>query len=872
MKGRVIITEKKLIAEALAKALKLKQGRGCYDGEFEGAPVKVVWASGHLLTMQDPEEVNPGLGWNNPHALAQIPRNVKLRQITGDKPSDAEYIEQRMSIIKSALANADEVILGTDADREGEYIGWSILEHFGWKKGVRRFWPSAGLDEISMNTAMSNLLPASEKKAMARAAEARARCDWSYMYLVRLLTFYGRKGLLGTHLGTGQGRESVVSIGRVQSAALYMIYKREMDIRNFVPKAFYKVSGTFGASGAFLDAEYAPKVTRDIIASMPPGVTWEPQGLDGENKMDKPLFTGAQEVKEFKQRAMAESAKAKVHDYQEGKKEKHPPITFDLVAAKSELSKACKISGDVAQAVIEDLYEQGYISYPRTNHGELPMNLYEPAERDSRLRCVAGLTSLKTAAKKAFDIHTGVDPQYKAFKPKVFVTKPLEHYGLIPSMKKVNDQILLSISPQKKIKDKVMHTGVHMATAYRLIAEQFVQAMLPPTILATQKITFSVPVKDLLGADISLFAANAERTIDAGWQGIMSNGGNKAAELPKLSRGDSTPLKDIKLAEGKTKPPGRYNEDNFERAMQNAAREVDDPELRKYMAEGSTKPEGIGTPATRKDIVPTLKVRGYMKSDKSRTFFLEPKGQQFIDYLKNNGHHWMYRIETTAQWEGQLADLAALRDDVKSMAMRDEFIESTLTDIETFIRWMNDKYDGQEGIQRERIPTVVSPKMKETIKSIAERKNIKLPAGTLSDPAKAKKFLDEHTTKRDPAAAGTSGQPSGGFAPSEPQLKFLERVEAAAGVKATDEDRADRAKLSAFIDKHKAKMGIQPPTEKMLKFAQSLAAKLPADQQPDKSVFEGMETCSKFIDTQTKSPSKAAPTKGGHQKISSGKR
>jgi len=847
MKGRVIITEKKDVADSMAAAMGWKAGSGGYVGTFENAPVRVVWARGHLLTPQTPDDIDPSLGWNNPHALAPLPRAVKMKIPEEPGVDENRTLAYRMKVIKSAMDVADEVILATDSDREGEYIGWSILEYYRWNKPVRRCWLTEGMDAKSVTKALTNLLPASDKKSLARAAEERARCDWAYMYLVRLLSYYGRKGHLGAHLGTGQGRESVVSIGRVQSAALYMIFNREMEIRNFVPKTFYKLFGDFDAEGVVLNAEYEPKVTREIIEAQPAGVTWEPQGIEGEGKLDRPLYTGAEEVKAFEQRLLDNASKAIVSSYEEGTKEQHPPITYDLVAAKSALSSACKINGDLAQAVIEDLYEQGFISYPRTAHGELPMNLYEPGERDTRLKALAGINSLSAAANRAMAIHTGSDTQYKAFKPKVFVTKKLEHFGLIPTQKPMSASTLAGMTPRKTMGNKVAHTSAHMQTAYLLIAERFIQALLPPVRLATQKISFSVPVVDLLGHKDSIFAATAERTLDQGWKGIMNAGGNKATELPKLKNGQPAPLKKLNREEGKTKAPSRYSESNFEKAMQNAAREVNDPVLRKYMADGSNKPEGIGTPATRKDIVPTLKVRGYIRADKGGTFYLESKGEDLINYLIKHNHHWMYRIDTTAEWEGKLAEMTELEDDSQACRERDRFVEDTFGNIEAFIAWMNEKYQGQQGLQRERTASSVTPKMKAAIKAIADRKGIKLASGTLSDPAKASAFLKEHLPQR---AAPEGGQTaaSGPQAPTEAQLNYLAKVEASVGVKASAEERADRAKLSAFIDKHKKALDVQPTSEKMVAFAKNLAAKLPKEKQPPEKVFKEMAACRKFID------------------------
>lgn len=791
MKRITIITEKKNVADPIAEAMGWRPGKGGYVGTFEGKEVTLVWARGHLMQLVTPEELNPELGWNNPLALAPLPRNVPQRPTEEPGIEENRTLKYRLKIIGQSLRESDEVIMATDPDREGEYIGWSVLEHLKWNKPVRRLWLDQGTDDISVKQAFSKILPADAKRALARAAEARDRCDYSYMYIVRLMTFYGRQGLLGANLGSGRGRESVVSLGRVQTASLYMIYMREMDLRNFVPKTFYKIAGDFLPKGVSMTAQYAPKVTKDIIEAYPEGVTWEPQGLEGENKLDRPLFTGQKEVKAFYQRLRDHADKAIVLTYTEGTKLQNPPITFDLVAAKSALADACKINNDVAQTVIEDLYEQGYISYPRTAHGELPVNMYQPGERDARLACLQGISSLSSAAKRAQDIHNDADQDYKAFMPKVFVKKKLEHHGLVPSPRKVNDQILSQIRPVKRTKNKVVHTSEHMKTAYLLIAKQFVQAMLPPVKLATQKIDFRVPVQDILGHPHADFTARAERTVDAGWRAIMNAGGDKNGELPRLKNGEGAPLSKISINEGKTKPPPRYNEKNWETAMQNAAREVQDPQLRKYMADGSNKPAGIGTPATRMTIVPTLKARNYISANKQGQYFLENKGEDLINYLISNGHHQMYRIETTAEWEGRLSDIAILEDDSKAQALKNEFVEQNLCDLDAFINSINSKYSSQ----------------------VVDRI-------------------------------------SGPFELSEAQRNFLAKVEEAAGVKATEEQRKDRNLIKAFIDKHKGSLARQPPSEKMVKFARDLAAKLPEDKQPDPRVFTESAACRAFLDEQ----------------------
>lgn len=839
----VIITEKKDVADNMAKAMGWSRVRDSYEGYLNGKPVKAVWARGHLLTLAEPDK---SIGWNDPVALEHIPRATPIVPIIEKEPT-RNSAKNLLDNIKIALSRATEVILATDCDREGEYIGWLILEHLNCTVPVRRCWLASGMDERSIKQSLTDLLPDWEKKPLARAAEARARSDWAYMFLVRAMTFYGRKGHMGKLLGTGAGRESVVSVGRVQSAALFMIYKREMEIRNFKPKDFHSVLGNFSVIGNLLQAEYAPQVTQAVIDAGPPGVHWEPQGLEGENKLDKPVFIDKALVEQFSQRLMLAADQARVDDYKEGTREQHPPITYDLVEAKSALSGKCGVTGDVAQAVIEDLYEQGFISYPRTAHGELPMGLYRPDELNPRLNVVMAVPGLEAAAQRALAIHGGTDKAYKQFTPKVFVNKKLEHYGLIPSTKEVSAKILADMQPRKQGGG---HTAEHMRAAYILIATRYVQAMLPPAKLATQKITFAVPVQDLLNQPTSIFIAKAQRTIDPGWREIMAAGENKASELPKLSPGQAARLESVEIKTGKTKAPGRYSEQNIEKALQKAAREVDDPKLRAYLADGSDKPEGIGTPSSRKDIIPTLKVRGYIRADKSATFYLEEKGEEFINFQMKHNHDWLYRIETTAQWEGKLSDIALLSDDRKASELRDSFVEETLGNIEQYIRWLNSEFLEKSPAREQPetgAPTQVTDRMKSAIKSIAERKNIPVPRGALSNPLKAKEFLDEHAPKQPQKPSGTEQGTPNIAEPSQAQRDLAEKLAKLTGNHPTPEEMADRRKLSAYIDRNKPAEVIKPPTDKMIKFAEDIAKKLPDKDKPSADVFKSWKACNEFI-------------------------
>lgn len=865
MSYTAVICEKSSQMKELAASLGWKRTSRGYEGTVDGRLFIMDCARGHLLRHQTPDEVDPTLGWNQPLKLTPLARKVKQVIVFEDpKTAKGEPSQQRLAAIEKLLQGANDAVICTDPDREGEAIGWDLIEWFNFKGNVERCWLDQGYDEVSALKAFRNLLPASAKKSGARAAEARSICDRAYMYIVRLLSYYGQRGLLGNYLGRGQGREAVVSAGRVQTSALYMIYRRELEIEKFVPKTYFKIFGDFSVAGVSLKkAEYEPKVTQELIDSSPEGVLWEPQGSEEEKKLDKPYFIGKPAVEAFKARILVNADKATVLSYKEDTKLKYPPKPWDLTALQSELSETCGVSSEAAQAIIEDLYGQGYTSYPRTAHGDLPDPYYSPNERDTRLRPLMSTPGLEEAAAKALAIHSGKDTEYKAFKPKCYVTKKLEHWGIIPTTRKVDAAELSRMTAKLKVNNRLLHTDEHMRIGYQLVAKRYIESHMPPATFATQKIVFSVPVPDMLGAPETRFKADSERLIDPGYLKYFPDRKIKSkADLPKLKNGSPALVEDVPLEEGVTRCPGRYSEAGFPKAMHFAAREVDDPVLKKYMNDGSNKPQGIGTPATRKEIIPTLLFRGYV-SIKNKQFYLEPKGRELIEFFIENNLHSMYRIETTAEWEAQLATLIEHTDDNVAKAARDRFVDMTLTQLEEVINLINSKFSAKIDAPRLAAPlSTVTPKVKEIIQEVCKRKGIKVPSGALSDPKKAQAFLDEHGIRR--KAPGEAGGAPG--APSDAQIDYVSKIEAALGIKIGEEDKKDRSKVSAFIETHKTAYdkakGQNPPTQAMINFAKKIIERLADDQKPGPEVLESYAACKQFLDKHAKD-SKSGSSSGG---------
>ncbi len=840
MSNTLIVTEKRDQAEKLALAMGWQKGNSCYTGNFNSESITVVWASGHLITLMDPDEINKNLSWQDkPDKLLPIPKDYPLKVIETPKnlprPIHADFL---LGNIGKYVGKADKFIIATDSDREGEAIGRRVIEHFNYKGEVKRAWFAAGLDKKSLQQAMNNLKGEFDTIGWFRAAEARGRSDWAYQYLVRAYTFYAKYGKFGSYLSQGQGSAGVMSVGRLQTVVVAMIVRRDQEIKEFVSKEYYNINAGFDFKSNNIETSFSPSVNEDTISRAPEGVTWEPQKPKGDKvPLDKPLFTDKAVVEKFKKLLTENKDKAYISSYEETSEKESPPNTFALTDGQIAIGKALGVDGNLVQIILEDLYEQGWTSYARTSKSELPMNVYtESSERNSLLKSIEQLQGLTSIVTRAIDIHNGKDPQISKFTPKVFVRKEMEHHGIMPTHQVMTPQKLQSISPRKKDKgNKVRHTAAQMQEAYMIIARQFVQAFYPPAVYAAQHIKISVPVVDILGNKESVFKAKGRRLVDEGWKSLFkTKSTSKDKIFPKFAVKELGTLLSVNLKRGRTKPPLRYNEITMGKELENVGKDVPDPKLRKKLKDA----EGIGRPATRKSAFETIVARGYVEVKKSE-FYSTQRGQDLIKYIPK----WLTTPVVSAEWEDYMTKICDQKDDRVAVEMRDKFVKMQMDRIEHLIKYMNDKFLGDLGERASQAPKAVSKKMKDAIKKIAKFHNVEIPRGTLTNPIMASAFFDEYGNK------GKAGGDNGGKTrpPSVGQVSLINKIKANLPKKVVfdDEIMGDISKASAFIKTNKKYL---PPSPKMLSYLESIIAKLPSGTVVPEDVRLYAKSASEFID------------------------
>jgi DNA topoisomerase III len=720
----LMIAEKRSQVDQIKDAMGWKRAaHGVAEGEYEGQKIIVTCARGHIMGLSPPDKIIEGLSWNEVERLTPIPNSFS-KMLLKDPPkskgmSPKEYFDR----IKKYAKDANEIIIAADPDREGDLIGWEIIEKLKFKGSIRRLWLVHGVDTKGINRSFNEILDSEKSEKLFRAAEGRERGDWAFQFVTRAYTYYGRKGLLGENLASGKGKASVVSLGRVQLPSLNLIKMRCDEIENFISRTHYIVKPKFDLSGVIVNSTYDPVVTKENRDLDLEHVYWEPTKSVEGNKPDKPYFIGKERVKEFESDIMANKDNAKIVAFKVREKEKHPPMPFDLNAANSEAAKRFGMTVSVAQKAIESLYQKGYTSYPRTEDREVPEALYDKHERDAVLNHLETISEISEQVKKVKNIHDGNDENIKPFKPKCFSKKPMSHYGIIPTGTKADLTSLTDV--ERKV--------------YLMIATRYVLNFFPPQQISETTAKFSIPIKGLLEENESFFATKEEVITDPGYLSAFKEKDTGTSNLPNMKSGDPVKVKSVDSDEKKTAPPPYYDDTSIGTAMKHAGRYVQDPALRKFLK----KVEGIGRPATRTAILETLLDRGYVVRKKGELHVT----QAGIDLI-NLVPEWMASPEMTAVWEGYLESISEAPSAEKAKEMRDKFINKQYNDLSIHIEELIEKYKGKESMSRE--DSKPSEKQLEFAKTISYIKGVELPEGASESFNECSSFIEENKTESMP--------------------------------------------------------------------------------------------------------------------------
>lgn len=350
-----------------------------------------------------------------------------------------------------------------------------------------------------------------------------------------------------------------------------------------------------------------------------------------------------------------------------------PPLLFDLTALQKEANIKLNLSAEETLSIAQSLYEKKFISYPRTGSKFIPEDLW--IEIPKLIQVISELEKFKDIIRQ---MKIG-----RLNKRIVNDLKVTDHHGLL-----ITDKIPSALS----IKEKAIYEMV----AYRLI-----------------EAVSSICTKEL--TDITLEVVHSEfklkgcKIIDPGWRmvkGSFLDDNDSVQDLPELKIGDEVKIKHVKVLEKKTKPPVLYTEASLLAAMENAGKQIDDEKERKILQE-----IGIGTPATRANIIETLFKREYLKREQKSLLPTE-KGLKVYEWVKDNK---IADVAMTAEWELELQKIENNEADAVHFQRRMEDFTKTIT-----------KELLQLSVENEKIPDLICPKCKNQ-KIIIRDKLIKCP-------------------------------------------------------------------------------------------------------------------------------------------------
>lgn len=318
---RVVLAEKPSQAREYGKALGKAETKGgviiVKNSPFVSGEIHIVAARGHLFEYQNPKE-----NWdfkNLPLSDSNLELSLK----------DDDDIKKRFSIITNEVKKASEVIIGTDADREGERIAYTILSKIpdGLRKATKRLWINSMTTEAIQNS-FKNLKNAKETKNLYHEADARSISDWIVgMNLTQLTTLDLQRKKI-----TPNKKGNVMSVGRVQTPTVRLICENDQAIKNFVPEKYSKI------------------VLQDKNGDI---------SFSNEEK----YFDRTEALKLIEN----SSNVAEITDMVQEMKEKKPPKLFSLTTLQSYGSKNWKKSADEILKICQSLYDKKFLTYPRTD-------------------------------------------------------------------------------------------------------------------------------------------------------------------------------------------------------------------------------------------------------------------------------------------------------------------------------------------------------------------------------------------------------------------------------------------------------------------------------------------------------------------------
>lgn len=630
---RVVVAEKPSVARDLARVL--APGATPGEGMVRGGDLVFTWALGHLLELAPPEAYDPALRRWRLESLPILPERFALRPRAAGKAggagagrggpgrgrsgSPAAQLERIRRLL--AQRSVDEVVNACDAGREGERIFREILAVCPTSARLSRLWLSE-TTPAAVRRAWEERRPLAEFDALAAAADARAEADW-------VVGMNATRALTVRHQPSGRG---LLTAGRVQTPTLALLTVREEAIRAFRPEPYHTVEATFALAAG--DRYRATWIGRH---DAPPALWTSRRGTagpDGEGEAGGPA-EGEAAGRRLRERGEAEAVAGRLrgrdgvlHAVATRERREPPPLLFNLNDLQRAANRTLGLTARQTLEVAQRLYESGLLSYPRTDSRHLTPEL--AATVPARLRA-------------AMMPAPAVEPGRA---PCVARAKVTDHYGLLPTER----------APGAAV------AGRERAV-WQLVARRAAAAF--------QEAALWSEGRALTVVDRDWLVSEGRALVRPGWRAVeppdsagANARGRPAGEagpadgaLPAalLGAAAGAPVRclEARVLDHTTRAPARYTDASLLRVMERAGHGLEERALRQAMAGA-----GLGTAATRAEILESLVRRGYVQRE-GRSLRPTEAGEALVRAAPPA----LRSAELTARWEERLSAIEGGRDD-----------------------------------------------------------------------------------------------------------------------------------------------------------------------------------------------------------------
>lgn len=560
-----IIAEKPSVARDIARIVGANRKE---DGYIEGNGYLVTWAFGHLITLAMPEVYGFKEYRADDLPILPNPHQLVVRQVRKDKEyhDDPSALKQ-LKAIRHCFTEANQIIVATDAGREGELIFRYIYYYLDCQKPFQRLWISSLTDKV-ITEGLAHLKPGKQYDNLYFSAKARSEADWCVgINASRALSIARRGGY---------------SLGRVQTPTLAMICSRYLTNRAFQSVPYWKLTASINHTDLTLRANSQEQYNNEA---------------DAQSMLAQLRTHGSLTVTKVTRKVT----------------ETPPPLLYDLTELQKEANSRHGFSADKTLSIAQSLYEKKVTTYPRTGSRYISEDVFEEVPK-----------LITKVRKQTLPIPLN--------RQSVDDSKVTDHHAIIPTGE---EHPMLSTDEQ---------------TIYTMIAHRFVEAFLP----SSQEERMQVELTD----GKYHFIWKGQRPVSLGWKIVQGKSNNEKKEgeeeelekLPSILEGENLPLQSADLLKQSTKPKPLYTEATLLSAMEHAGKEVEDTESKKALAEC-----GIGTPATRANIIETLILRDYIRREKKSLVPTE-KGLEVYEIVKEMK---IANAEMTGNWELSLSAIEA---------------------------------------------------------------------------------------------------------------------------------------------------------------------------------------------------------------------